>query len=70
LFVTEIFCFFYSGRRQDFAAGRTKNHKGGNIFKIKYWMYAATGGPKMKWGAHILNEEQGTTDPHWRRPCF
>jgi len=33
-------------------------------------MYAATGGPKMKWGAHILNEEQGTTDPHWRRPCF
>jgi len=30
-------------RRQDFAAG-------GHIFKIQYWIYAANGGPNVKWG--------------------
>ena len=37
--------------------------RGGHIFKIQYWMYAATGGPNVKWGAWH----------HWprrrRRPC-
>jgi len=25
-----------------------KKQKGGHIFKIQYWMYAATGGPNVK----------------------
>ena len=44
-------------RRQNLAAGRAKKQtegpktrRGGHIFKIQYWMYAATGGPNMKWG--------------------
>ena len=37
-------------RRQDLAAGGAINQKGGHIFKIQYWMYAATGGPNLKWG--------------------
>jgi len=42
-------------RRQDLAAGGeteggAKNHKGGHIFKIQYWMYDATEGPNVKWG--------------------
>jgi len=35
-------------RRQDLAAGGAINQKGGHIFKIQYWMYAATGGPNLK----------------------
>jgi len=30
-------------RRRDFAAGWAKNHKGGHIFQLKYWMFAARG---------------------------
>ena len=44
-------------RRQDLAAGGDKNQKegpktgrGGHIFKIHCWIYAATGGPNVKWG--------------------
>ena len=37
-------------RRQDVAAGGGKNQKGGHIFKIQYWMYAATGEPNVKYG--------------------
>jgi len=44
-------------RRQDLAARRAKNQKegpktrrGGHIFKILYWVYAATRGPNVKWG--------------------
>jgi len=37
-------------RRQDLAAGGAKNQKGSHIFKILYWMYAATRGPNVKWG--------------------
>jgi len=44
-------------RRQDVAAGGAKNEKegpkmrrGDHILKIQYWMYAATGGPNVKWG--------------------
>jgi len=29
--------------------GGAKNQKGDRIFKIQYWMYAATGGPNVKW---------------------
>ena len=33
-------------------------------------MYAATGGPNMKWGAQILNVGAGNhCNPRWRRPC-
>jgi len=67
LFVTQIFWVFIQTRRQDFAAARTKNHKRENIFKIQYWMYAATGGPNMKWG-HIWGK--GATSPRWWWPCF
>jgi len=42
-------------RRQDLAAGGAKTQKegpktrrGGNIFKIQYWIYAVTGGPNVK----------------------
>ena len=38
-----------------------KNQKGGHIFKIQCWMYAATGGPNVKWGAPISNGGPGTT---------
>jgi len=44
-------------RRQNVAAGGDKNEnegpknrKGGHIFKMQYWMYAATGRPNVKWG--------------------
>jgi len=30
-------------RRQGFTVGGAKNHKG-HIFKMQYWIYAATGG--------------------------
>jgi len=53
-FVTQIIWVFIQTRRQDFAAA-TKNHKGGNIFKIQYWMYAATEGPNVTWGHMFLN---------------
>jgi len=38
-----------------------KTRKGGRTFKILYWMYAATKGPNVKWGAQISNGEPGTT---------
>jgi len=30
--------------------GGAKNQKRGHIFKILYWMYAATRGENVKWG--------------------
>jgi len=39
-------------RRQDLAAGGTENQKGGHIFNIQYWMYAATEGLNVKWKGH------------------
>ena len=43
--------------RQNLAAGGPKTRRrgqkpegGGHIFKIQYWMYAATGRPNVKWG--------------------
>jgi len=32
-------------------------------------MYAAIGGPNMKWGAHISNGDWAPLVPRWRRPC-
>jgi len=49
-----IFHLWLQARRQDLAAGgpktrwRGKKPEGGHIFKIQYWMYAATGGPNVK----------------------
>jgi len=79
---TDIWCLVYiqfwyltQARRQDLAAGGqkpeggAKTQKGGHIFKIHYWMHAATVGPNVKWedtdfkwgaGHHCL--------PRWRRP--
>jgi len=70
-------------RRQDLAAGGAKNQKegrknrrGGHIFIIQYWMYAATGWPKVKWGSPISNGGACTTGlpagdgPGWKdSPC-
>ena len=58
-------------RRQDLAAGEAKNQKegpkvkrGDHIFKIQYWMYAATGGPNVKWGdTNFKWAEPDTTAP-------
>ena len=49
-------------RRQNLPAGGTKTRRG-NIFKIQYWVYAATRGPNVKWGAPIPNGGPGTTEP-------
>jgi len=48
-------------RLQDLAAGGPKTRMGGHILKILYWMYAATRGPNVKWGAQISNGRPGTT---------
>jgi len=55
-------------RRLDFAAGGPKTTRGGHILKIKYWMYAATERPNMKWGEQILNGRARHHCPRWRRP--
>jgi len=38
--------------------------RGGHIFKMLYWMHAATRGPSVKWGSPST-----TAPPRWRRPC-
>ena len=59
----------HQARRQDVAAGwpktrrRGQNQKGGHIFKIQYWMYGATGGPNVKWGAPISNGGSAPLSP-------
>jgi len=40
----------FSSRGGQKPAGGAKSQKGGHIFKMQYWMYAATGGPNVKWG--------------------
>jgi len=56
-------------RRQGFTVGGAKNHKG-HIFKMQYWIYAATGGQtwmgvtECKWGGGRH------WSPRWRRPWF
>ena len=55
--ILSLFITRDQARRQDLAAGGTKNQKEGpkprkvgHIFKILYWMYAATREPTVKWG--------------------
>jgi len=61
--------FWHRARRQGLAAGGPKTRKrgqkpeGGAHFKIQYWMYAATGGPNVKWGCTDFKWGPGTTDP-------
>jgi len=64
-------------RRQDLAAGGDKNQKegpktgrGGHIFKIHCWIYAATGGPNVKWGGTDFKWGAGhhCPPPRWWRP--
>ena len=51
-------------RRQDLTAG------GAHIFKILYWMYAATRRPTVKWGgtAFKWGSRGPLAPPRWRRP--
>jgi len=56
-----VMLLLYQARRQDLAAGGTKNQKGDHIFKIQYWMYVATGGPNVKWGHRYQMGGPGTT---------
>ena len=56
-------------RRQDLAAGGPQTRWRGHIFKILYWMYGATRGANVKWGAHISNGGgRAPLAPRWRRP--
>jgi len=54
--VQEENTMYLQARRQDLAARGPKTRRrgqkpeGGHIFKIQYWMYAATSWPKVKWG--------------------
>ena len=43
--------------------GGAKNQKGGHIFEIQYWMYAATRGPNVKWRGTDFKWGLGTTGP-------
>jgi len=48
-----------------------KNRRGGHIFKIQYWMYAATGGPNLKWWSTDFKWGAGHhRPPRWRRTWF
>jgi len=48
---SSFFLNYSQARRQNLAAEGAKNQKRGHIFKFQYWMYAATGGPNVIWGA-------------------
>jgi len=60
----------YAGPAPEFSSsGGSKTRRRGqkpeggrHIFKIQYWIYAATGGPNVKWGAPISN---GRAGHHW-----
>jgi len=59
-----------SGRGAKKQTEGPKTRRGGHIFTIQHWMYAATGGPNVKWGgAPISNGGAGHCwAPRWRRP--
>jgi len=69
-------CWWKQARRQNLVAGGTKKQKegpksrrGGHIFKIQYWIYAATGGPNVKWGGTDFKWGGGHHwASRWRRP--
>jgi len=52
----------FSSRGGQKPKGGAKNQKGVHILKIQYWIYVATGGPNVKWGAPISN---GGAGHHW-----
>jgi len=52
----------FSSRGSQKPDGGAKKQKGGHIFKIQYWMYAATGVPNVKWGVHRFQMGGGH---HW-----
>ena len=57
-----------AGPSPGFCNWRGQKLLGEHIF-LQYRMYAATGGPNIKWGAHILNGRAGHhCPPRWRRP--
>ena len=54
----------FSSRGGQKPEGGAKRQKGDHIFKIQYWMYAATGGPNVKWGdTNFKWAEPDTTAP-------
>jgi len=53
----------FAGPSPEFTSRGGPKIRRGNIFKIQYWVYAATGGPNVKWGAPIPNGGPGTTGP-------
>jgi len=63
-------------RCQDLEAGGgqkqmegSKTRRGGNIFQIQCWMYAATGGPNVKWEGTDFKWGGGHHwPPRWQRP--
>jgi len=69
----EIFGF-KQDRRQDLAAGEPKTRRMGQklerglIFKIVYWMNAATRGPNVKWGHRFQMGGLAPLVPRWQRP--
>jgi len=44
-----------AGPSPGFSSSGGQKPEGEHIFKIQYWIYAATGGPNVKWGAPISN---------------
>jgi len=48
-----------------------KIRRGGHIFKIQYWMYAATGGAKREMGGKQFQMGgRAPLPPRWRQPCL
>jgi len=59
----------FSSREGQKPEGGDINQKGGHIFNIQYWMYAATGGPNVKVGSTDFKWGTGHHwPPRWRRP--
>ena len=54
-----------TGLSPGFRSRGGKKSQGGNIFKIQYWMCAATGG-----GLHEMGGPGTIAPPRWRRPSY
>jgi len=54
-----------AGPSSGFSSRGAKNQKGGHIYKMQYWMYAATGEPNLKWG---VTDFKWGAEHHWRPP--
>jgi len=58
-----------AGPSPGFSSRRGQKPEEGHILKIQYWMYAATGGPNVKWrGADFKWGSRAPLAPRWRRP--